>query len=315
MSSAPLGAGFHLADEVKSSGDPQAHARALAVKMRDNNILWAAFQLPVNPNDVLEMVEAELHREGRLFATWAQGMNPTDELNIVQAVRPDMHLANVENKAEEQAWTTAHLDRLRGLQLIHGQAVIFTQGAFDYDTPGDPTTEKAQARAQRWIIRNFDALPEANLVENANATPAAMLTVAIQLGWTGSRIAPVVYLHNKPDGSETPPSTYNMDGFPRWSAWRYGDISDADLLHMKTWPRPAATTPPPSPKPGISVTEGHRRNIETLALVEQRVGPLGQAAALRNAARLSRAALDGVYTTAKGQALDSFLDTLLKDGG
>lgn len=285
VSKSLLSPGIFVSDEIYRSGDPAAHAVAIASNAKNYGFGWVALQFTEENKPWAAVLRQALVERGLLFIGWSQGMlweRERDE--YLTKWNLNGHIPNVETPAENNEYVSKGAISWLRSNFLH-LGVIFTEGAWGKNPDGSYNKQAASPWA------SFVGMPEAFMPVSTGWTPPVMSYVAMQYGF--SKIAPTLGLWG--NGWTANHYTQYMAGIPSWSIWRYVGLSGADLEETKKWPH---YDEPDVPEPvGISVEEGHKRNIETRNKVNERLlsqnkPVLGPNAVLEIANDMSQAVLD-----------------------
>lgn len=290
MSKTLLHPGIFVADEIYRSGNPAAHALAIANNARDYGFGWVALQLVEENKQWASALRNACQAAGLLFCGWSQGKPWAEEKKLISEGGWNFngYIPNVETPGENAEYVNnGAIEWLKNNYLHLG--VIFTEGAWGKNPDGTYN----RVAAAPW--RDFVGMPEAFLPVSTSWNAQVMSFVASQFGFT--KIAPTIGLWG--GGISAAHYTPTMDGVRSWSIWRYVGISGADFIETQKWARlPDEVTPPPPPPPpppvGITVEEAHKRAVENRNLVNQRIAPnvLGPNSVLELSHDMSKAVLD-----------------------
>lgn len=295
--------GAFLGDEIQQSGDPTRHADDLIATIRRHGLAWVALELAVSETGEVPAATRKAFRDLRDAASrrggavggWGHRVPADTQIRFAIDEHADFWIPNVESNFDDRLWTDGQLDQLR-TAMPHGVAVIFTEGAWGRDP----------VAAARWRTRGFDAIPEAIVSENPQATIGAMLELAQTLGWAPQRTAPTLYLTRGFEAARYTPTIHLTGG--RWSLYRYGDIDADDWTAIDGWPKsPPPGEPDPEPEPippalpMMTVMEGHANTRHGVQAVRNKLAAapvptkLGRTASLTSQDRLALGAVDGTH--------------------
>jgi hypothetical protein len=143
MSKSLLSPGICVWDEIYRSGDPLAHAAAIASNAKNYGFGWVALQC-VNENKAYANIFKEMCvANGVLFVSWSQGLLWEKERDEYLSVwNPHGHIPNVETPGENDEYVKkGALSWLR--ERYNHLGVVFTEGAWGKHPDGSYNAQAA----------------------------------------------------------------------------------------------------------------------------------------------------------------------------